>query len=184
MKLDAKMAKYKGCTKSEIIAEFIRVNEPTRTELTRFIVVNLNGKATTEEFDKNRAHWRGYYAMNITNWKYNGKLEVKGKRYRLTKYYVRDGKLYSVAPEIRIKQLENSIENNGKDALKLISDLKEIANNWRALAVQRKALLDVKDIDIKNHKNALRLKTESNNRLSTEIDELNQKLEAIKDIVN
>lgn len=75
--------------KVDQIRNFIIDNAPTRKELVHFIVVTMNKKCTSEEFE---AQWskryRGYYATAITNWKYKGYIEVKNKKYYVTK----DGK--------------------------------------------------------------------------------------------
>lgn len=181
MGIVTKMTQDKGFTKSEIIAEFIRVNEPTRLELTRFIVVTLNKATTSENFEKNRAMWRGYYAFNLSKWKSNGKIYVdkKTKTYRLTKEYVRDGRMYSSTPEKTIERLESKIIRDTKSQISIINDLKEIANNWRILANQRKALIEVKDINISNHKNALRLAKERANKFENAVTDMKELLENI-----
>jgi len=89
--------------KAEQIVKFIRAKNPRRKELVKFIVVNLNKKLTSKEFDELKVGDSdlAYYSTNICKWKQNGNVEVKNKRYRMTKYY--NGHLYKVTHKVEIE---------------------------------------------------------------------------------
>lgn len=100
-------------TKADKIARFIKKTNPRRKELVKFIVVNLNKKMTSKEFDNlpSQDSIHAYYATNITKWKYRGNVSVdaKTKRYSLTKNY--NGSLYSLSSKVRVERAEKVSKN-------------------------------------------------------------------------
>ena len=99
-------------TKAEKIANFIKENNPRRKDIIKFIVVTLNGTSETY-FDKNRNDYRGYYSDAFRTWNWNQKLskDSKTQRYSVTKYYERDGRLYSMPIEVRLEILKRANRN-------------------------------------------------------------------------
>lgn len=117
--------------KSEQIVAFIRKNNPRRKELVKFIVVNLNKKITSKEWDElpSTDSLHAYYATNITKWKYQGNVVVdtKTKRYSMTKYY--NGKLYGMTTKVEMEMLEQR------------------AKHWKNLFLKSKAENEILDLE-------------------------------------
>jgi hypothetical protein len=97
--------------KIDRIKNFIDKKNPTRKELVMFIVINIGKKCTLKEYDHNR--YRGQYSTAITQWKYNGQVEVKDGRYQLTKIgkQTTNKSLYGIPDKILIKRLEERLED-------------------------------------------------------------------------
>jgi hypothetical protein len=70
--------------KVDIIKDYIINNAPTRSELIRFIAVDLN-KVSGEYFDKYPRSFRGYYATNISVMRSSGNIWSKNSKYYVTK---------------------------------------------------------------------------------------------------
>jgi hypothetical protein len=113
--------------KAEKIVEFIRANKPRRKELVRFIVVDLNKKLTSKEWDALPSYdsTRSYYATNISKWKRQGNIVVdeKTKRYSMSKYY--NGNLYGITSKVQIEMLEQR------------------SNHWKNIFIQAKTQNEV-----------------------------------------
>jgi len=107
-------------TKADKIANFIKENNPRRKDIIKFIVVTLNG-ANEQAFDKNKNDYRGYYSVNFQRWNYNQKIvkDENTQRYSVTKYYDRDGKLYSMPLEVQIEVLKRRNASLNKHSIRL-----------------------------------------------------------------
>ena len=81
-------------TKVQKIWQFINFEEPTRKELTCFIL-------GIDSDDYDRKH-RGHYGTNIAEWKRKGHIVVVNKRYKLTEASLKDGtgRMYIELPHI------------------------------------------------------------------------------------
>lgn len=96
--------------KVDNIKAFIQANKPSRKELTKFIVCQLNKVASASEFDKNPQEFRGYYATNITKMRRLGNIEVKNGKYQLTKQALKHNTSLYVKPlEVKVQEQEKRI---------------------------------------------------------------------------
>jgi len=107
-------------TKADKIANFIKENSPRRKDIIKFIVVTLNG-ANEQYFDENKNDFRGYYSVAFQRWNYNQKIvkDENTQRYSVTKYYNRDGKLYSMPLEVQLEVLKRRNGALRKHAIRL-----------------------------------------------------------------
>ena len=97
-------------TKIQRIKNFIIENKPTRKEIITFIVVELNGLCTYNEYD--HRDWSDYYSTNFTKWKYNEQIRKDDKgRFFITKEGLKCTKgLYSIPDSVIIKRLKRRTE--------------------------------------------------------------------------
>ena len=85
--------------KVDKIKAFIIANRPTRSQLIKYIAVNLNG---TDEvyFDENSRKFRGYYATNISTMRKAENISTKDKRYFVTKQGMTNEKSLYYKPDL------------------------------------------------------------------------------------
>lgn len=68
--------------KADLIRGFIETYNPRRRDLTRFIVVNINGIVKDKDFNPTR--FRGYYSVNLKKMREAGNIKIVDGRYQLT----------------------------------------------------------------------------------------------------
>ena len=101
--------------KVDKIKEFINENNPRYSELVRHIVVEINGVASPDFFDKNKAQFKGYYATNIGTMRSKGNIWSKNGKYYVTKQGMNDEHSLYRKPKLdelkdEIKQLKNHLK--------------------------------------------------------------------------
>ena len=129
--------------KSKQIVKFIKSNKPTHKALTKFIVVNLNKLMTSKEFDelKSGSVKLSYYASNIAKWVRMGNVEVKNKRYRMTKYY--NGHLYKATHKAEVEMLTKRSKHWKTLANNLHEDNLVLHNNNEVLKEKIKEIIEI-----------------------------------------
>jgi hypothetical protein len=81
------------------IKNFIATNNPTRKEIVKFIIVNINGKSE-EHYDY--SNHRGHYSTNFGTWKRYGYVVTDSKhRYSLTALGKKSNSFYAMPTKMK-----------------------------------------------------------------------------------
>jgi hypothetical protein len=144
------MGKRRTDYKVDKIKTFILNNNPTRSEIIRHIVVDINKKVSGEFFDNNHRQYRGYYACNIQMMRNTGNVATdKSGRYYVTLQGLKnENSLYYKPDLLKLKDqiasfrlsLEWSENREGTyidDIIRLRqenSDLRELITNIKLLS--------------------------------------------------
>lgn len=112
--------------KVDKIKVFINVENPTRSELIKFIAVNLNG-IDEDYFDKYKRRFRGYYATNIQVMRNSGNIasDVNGKYYVTKQGLKNENSLYKKPYKQQAKDLRKQLRREEKWNRGRISDLRK-----------------------------------------------------------
>lgn len=112
--------------KVDKIKVFINVENPTRSELIKFIAVNLNG-IDEDYFDKYKRSFRGYYATNIQVMRNSGNIasDVNGKYYVTKQGLKNENSLYRKPYKQQAKDLRKQLRREEKWNRGRISDLRK-----------------------------------------------------------
>jgi len=120
--------------KIDLIKGFIKKYKPTRSQLTRFIIVNVNGLCVDNEFKF--VNYRGYYSANLLKMREVGNVEIKNGRYQLTKQaYQHKYSLYHEPNWRKVERLKKEVKrlngyniNYRTQIHELYKELKECKN--------------------------------------------------------
>ena len=112
--------------KVDKIKVFINVENPTRSDLIKFIAVNLNG-IDEDYFDKYKRRFRGYYATNIQVMRNSGNIasDVNGKYYVTKQGLKNENSLYKKPYKQQAKDLRKQLRREEKWNRGRISDLRK-----------------------------------------------------------
>jgi hypothetical protein len=128
--------------KVDSIKDYIINNAPTRSELVKFIVVELNGTSEAY-FDKYPRSFRGYYATNISNMRKSGNIWSKNGKYYVTKQgLTNENSLYHKPDKARLREERKYHEWNMKWSNNRYRDAKAEARDLRQEVQILKATLD------------------------------------------
>lgn len=98
--------------KVDRIKVFIQTQKPTRSELIKHIVVDINKQVSREFYEKYKRTFRGYYATNIQTMRNAGNIasDKNGKYYVTPQGLKNENSLYVKPDKQRIKDLQRYIE--------------------------------------------------------------------------
>lgn len=108
--------------KVDKIKTFILNNNPTRSEIIKHIVVDINKKVSSEFFDKHHRSYRGYYGCNIYKMCKSGNIASKNGKYYITEQGItNENSLYNkptlIALKDEVKHLRRQLQWTRKNAL-------------------------------------------------------------------
>mgnify|MGYP003637348961 CR=1 FL=1 len=95
--------------KVDKIKDYINENNPKYSELVRHIVVEINGVASSDFFDKNKSQFKGYYSTNIGTMRRKGNIWSKDGNYYVTKQGMSDE--HSLYRKPKIDELKDEIKH-------------------------------------------------------------------------
>lgn len=110
-----KIKKYK-VLKADLIKKYIFEYEPTRKQLIRFILVNMNGSVRGVDFDSDPRAFRGHYSTALAQMRRSGNITTVKGRYKLTKQALsNDLSLYQKPYKEQVKDLKLQIQRIHKN---------------------------------------------------------------------